>query len=535
MILRLARQNRLWRFGAICTAMAALATWREQNISDANAIFLLSLEASLLFLVAIGNAPVMHVTPFHAALPIRGRQIFLSRVLPALGAIWLVALTFGGMAWIRGMLNAHTAVQLAECAAAFSVAILLPYMVRFREFRIPVGLLAAQWGFLAAATALICWLLPAAVGLAIFSLAGAGIFIRTWVAIPESFESGPRTAACVNAMAKPRGAPAVVWWPIVRGFPWVVLGFVPMLVNSARMEIWLFAIPFTMFPFMAIRQKMRWLRALPFSHRRLLLMSLIPALLLSVGAAAIGMQVPMDNYSVRAGGPDSDSGVDYETVSVDLPFWKVAVNGKAAVATSPWGESFQPKPRTLLGVPLYNPYAVGPANSKAFSDWQFQRATEAVYGRALDIRHLETAKRKGLRPITSGPRMQILKLSAITLLGLILIWMAEFVQSQWTAGKRFTRAGSGWLLAAAVFVPAVVLALILEFGPMRGQAGVFVTQALANALLFHVSLLLPGSLWAVAAAGAAPVVLIYLQLEKQFAKAQIIGPIVPKIAWRSGE
>jgi hypothetical protein len=64
-----------------------------------------------------------------------------------------------------------------------------------------------------------------------------------------------------------------------------------------------------------------------------------------------------------------------------LEFWRT---GEAPVIESPWGETWRPATVRLLGVAIYNPYSFGPANSARFFEWQFRRATEAVYGQAMD-------------------------------------------------------------------------------------------------------------------------------------------------------
>jgi hypothetical protein len=69
--------------------------------------------------------------------------------------------------------------------------------------------------------------------------------------------------------------------------------------------------------------------------------------------------------------------------SVD--FWTLANRGIAPVIQAPWGEIFQPPVFRNSGFDIFNPYAVGCGNSNRFLNWQFSRATIAVYGRPIPL------------------------------------------------------------------------------------------------------------------------------------------------------
>jgi hypothetical protein len=129
--------------------------------------------------------------------------------------------------------------------------------------------------------------------------------------------------------------------------------------------------------------------------------------------------------------------------------------------------------------------------------------------------------------------MQILNLAAVTLLLLVLIFLRELFL--WHRVRRLSRLARG-LLVAAVVAPPLGAMLVLDFMPGGGPVltTLVTTMHVIQGLLLHISTLLPANLLAVTAAALVPVVLMYLLLERLFAKTELLGPVrVPN--WWSAE
>ena len=128
------------------------------------------------------------------------------------------------------------------------------------------------------------------------------------------------------------------------------------------------------------------------------------------------------------------------------------------------------------------------------------------------------------------PRMRILNLAAMALLLLVLIFLCELFR--WHRVRRLSRLARG-ILIAAIMAPAFGGILLLSFIPMlRGMFAI--PQHLIQWLLFRVSVLLPDNLLAATAAAAVPVVLMYLLLERLFAKTELLGPVRVPNWWSTG-
>jgi hypothetical protein len=176
-----------------------------------------------------------------------------------------------------------------------------------------------------------------------------------------------------------------------------------------------------------------------------------------------------------------------------------------------------------LGITFYNAYAVGPQNSKRFLEWQFERATEAVYGRVIPLLQYGAAFHAGLTPVTARPRMRILILSADLLAILMLVYLTE-----WTRWHRLRRL-PGPLRGALPFVfPFVVVAID---GVVQWFYSFPLGTALVHAALLQLSNLLPNNLLVVTTAAMVPVMGMYWLVEKQFSKSELLGPIRQPSAW----
>jgi hypothetical protein len=529
MILQLMKRDRAWKIALFLAPLTAvlLLVGRATSIGDDfEWTFQLANVQTLLILSGIGCGHG-RATLFEAALPIYGRQLFLARLLSRLAMVWmtvsaaiLVILSGRDTGWPQVL-------ELLECGALYTLAYLLPLSVRVRECAAPAGLVVALWAGLAATGALVWHFLPTGVGLAVFALAGALMLLRTWFAIPAGFEVAPIEA--VGWIASPRStrdAPTLAWWPIVRS-----AGFgMPLFLLPAGI-FWGhlggdFFFPFGMLVIFAnvqVRQRTRWLYALPLSFRALGLITLGPALALLLGGAAIGRcfdtALPRD-YSLY-GGPRRQPPHDMD-IHPNFEFWPRAPAGQAPVISAPWGETVRATTYRFLGITFYNPYSVDARNSERFFKWQFERATAAVYGRAIPVTQYGAAQDAGLAPVTWRPRIRLLLGSAGLVAMLLLVYLIE-----WTRSHRVRRLPQGlreglpfWSLFAVVAIDGIGL-WFCSF-PLG--------TTLVHAAVLQLSNLLPDNLVAVTAAALVPVVGMCWLVERQFRKSELLGPIRPPSA-----
>jgi hypothetical protein len=523
-ILKLARRDPAWALGlaVIGTYLVVLLIEQGRTAHDNLLWNEMAMFAGLMFYLK----PQRRATLWEAALPIPARQLFLAKALSRLAMVWIPLMVCG---WLTMMLKGAEwsgVGATVACGAALTLAILLQQVVRVEELVISAWLASAIWAALTAAGILAWWLLPAAVTLAIFALASAGAFVRIWLTLPLSFQTAPVEAASGREIRPGRSGPALPWWPVVRSFPWTSLGFLPMVIMLPGN--W-FGCYFGIFAMEGSRPRTRWLDSLPLSHRTRLLINLLPALVL-IGGASSGVHFVADIQTVGIGDATTltDGRLGTPDVTVSGEFWKHTRDGAAPVIESPWGETFRPAVVSVFGYTLYNPYSAGPNNSQRFFDWQFEKATDAAYGRSLNPRQLDRAKKAGLKPITARPRMRILNLAAQALLLLVLIFLRELFR--WHRVLRLSRLARG-ILIAAIMAPPLGGMLLLSYIPML-RGGMFaIPQHLIQWLLFRVSVLLPDNLLAVTAAAAVPVVLMYWLLERLFGQTELLGPVRVVSPW----
>ncbi|MEI9970993.1 MAG: ATP-binding cassette domain-containing protein [Ignavibacteriota bacterium] len=155
---------------------------------------------------------------------------------------------------------------------------------------------------------------------------------------------------------------------------------------------------------------------------------------------------------------------------------------------APWGETSQPAgDGRRFG---YDPYWVGPENSDRFFEWQFARATRAIYGRAFTPPELRDAIRAGLRPVIEQPRAVVVRMALGTALLLALGLLAAL--KNWYRLRAVPTA----LRALLPFWLPVTALLVAQVG--RAHGGDDVRAALPHPALWQIAVELrpddPGSL-----------------------------------------
>jgi hypothetical protein len=289
---------------------------------------------------------------------------------------------------------------------------------------------------------MICW------------LASAAIFQRTWNTVPKSFQFAPLKSSPVTVTVgtvPSRWVSATPWMPILRsavrwgGIQMAYL-FVLMAVGSLRPMM----IIFLASAWPSARPRVRWLFALPVNRRALLAAVELPIILAFAGGYLAGVHlpsVPAMPYARRISVQPSqalyglsgyrlDENCKTSNVLPAVDFWALADRGKAPVIQAPWGETFQPPVFRYSGFDIFNPYAVGCGNSDRFLDWQFSRATIAVYGRPILLGKKVGWEVVDSHVVVTGLRTQFVTVACI--MGLAMLGAIGMLLNDWHRFRRLT-------------------------------------------------------------------------------------------------
>jgi len=508
-------------------------------------------------------------TVFEAALPIHGRQIFYARVLalgvfigPPIFAAAAARLVRGGAAgWIDARI-------ILEIGAAFTVVLLFPLCLRAGKFAVsrkpPSNVMTlVTFGAALIIGTLAVRTLPAQAVFAICAAATGALLWYGWARTPEAFEivaaegqravaklprrlSGPGTEAAAKtegdvAEAQQSLTQAAQSWkpgwnlwarmPLLRivfstSYPMAVL-LVPVaslfgLWGWPLLAFYMGAI------FVGVHKDTPWLHTIPVSRHKLFALLLLPLVALVIGGLAV------QTGFFLANGPEglvtTGPGPFWEiysyggpmNVKVPVAYWLRARGGEAPVIQAPWGERCQPHTYTLFGVALYNPYAVEDGKSMEFFEWQFERATKAVYGKAITRSQYEAA-------LLSGPlvvqqlRITALKLTAMIAGCLLMIYIFQFVW--WYRVRRRVRtAVVGTSVCLLVFGVIVWMGGISHLGTYEMQSG----KELVEAALIWCAKALPQSPLLLGGVLIAFIGLLYWMVDKQFCELEI--SLLPRVA-----
>jgi hypothetical protein len=472
------------------------------------------------------TAPGERATEFQAALPIPGRKLVTVRMLSTFALCWLFGLALIGETWVmRGWKDALPLLEWAALATPLWLAVQSleihethpPRWVRSWRIWLVLGP-----GFVYFESTQHLPNAPALFGVCL--AASVALLVRLWFIVPEGFQTAaakpvrpPRFAVRRpnwRGLWSPTWLPA--WRPFLHGrivsslfFAWIPAMFGMSLVLGAGLVL----------PALSNLQRLEWLLVLPVSRRKLLPMMLLPWLCILIAV------IPLTGYLVRAGEKaptvctgHSDvwqeravAGAGTPNVLVSTIFWNWAWGGEAPVVQSPWGETTQPKTFRRLGFVFYNPYSVAPGNSERFLDWQFSRATEAVYGRAVRFSQSWELPKLGLIPV-----MRQLRTRCIEVLASALVFLGIFYLALWH------RTGRCRAWAVVLWVGFVAPFLCDIFGTERVVRG----GMLSDIVTLRLAAILPQSPAALVAIAALLLGGLYLAVEKQFEEVDLI-PRIP--------
>ncbi len=506
MIWQLVKRDPAWRIALKCVPVAAVAGLALPR--EAMGMF-----SWLVWMPWLQCQPQRRATGFEAALPIRACDLFLARLLSFLASLWLPMATFAVVLLLAGRPVAD-AVLVMELGAGGSMLVLLALSSRVREIA------GSQWAP-AISLAIVCaaawpaWrFLPPAAVLALCAVLSAGLFGNIWRQLPPAFEVLPAKCAPQGSSRRGGAAPALVWWPVMRAlFPPRVLFFLPMILVQLISGQWMYGTAMCMFPIFAALSHTSWVQGLPIRRGGLLAVVVLPCigplLLGTFLSSLVEQRTPIQFVKIK----------DHNTSSLRPPmeFWHVAPQGRAPLIQAPWRESWQPETMRLGGITLYNPYSMGPDNSRRFFEWQYLRATEAVYGQAVaftDRKRLES-----LRPFDRQARFVVLNLAACACWIMLL---ANLVLSalHWRVRRVFEHGVSAltWIIVAQMACVILIEMAISKQGFGRYGA------VLVNTLLLRLSAALPASLPLTALAAAFPAVLLCWTAARLFRGAELPPP-----------
>jgi hypothetical protein len=379
------------------------------------------------------------------------------------------------------------------------------------------------------------------------ALVSAALFLKAWTEVPRSFQLAPtelqgKEPVFVRSERTGAANDAAPWWPVFRElyigswrnrlWPLLLL----LLVIQTLAFGWVFAalaviyIPMTCAGY---RAKLRWLTHLPIPARKLFWMAWFPdtaAIVLGLAAnAAVIVLASSGTPAVTLGPPQGRAPLPLNSqiwnVQVPSGYWRWT-RGAAPLIEAPWGESHQPVraaqierrigPGESVAIhedseieasgwrdfTLYNPYSAGLENSPRFVEWQFLRATQAVYGQPVPISQIADLPR--MKTILRQPRAQII-IAAIVLL-FYLVQMCAFNLFWWRRLQHIHAVFRVFLSAAPILI--VYLSVLLPFPNSKG--GNFPMEA----LVVYLVRTLPDSLWMLALMAAASIAGLYWFAEK---------------------
>jgi len=337
--------------------------------------------------------------------------------------------------------------------------------------------------------------------------------------MPKGFQIAPMKAARPPRFALRwpdwRRVWSPAWLPAWRAFPsrevvWIGLFFSWIPVSLGMSLVVGVAL---VIKTLSALERLEWLLVLPVSRRRLLPMMLLPGLCFVVATVLAA------GY-LRSAGKDpvvSTTGPGTPNVLVPATFWNWAWGWEAPVIQAPWGETTQPKTFIRLGFALYNPYSAAPHNSARFLDWQFARATEAVYGRAVPLAQAAELPKLGLVPVTHRHRTR-----SIEVLAAVLAFLGFFYLALW----RKTSGGRIW----AVLIWVAVLA---PFGfDFLTTLRVVRSGMLSDIVTLRLVGILPQNWAALTAVAALLLCGAYVAVEKQFENVDLVRAASPRMPKR---
>jgi hypothetical protein len=281
---------------------------------------------------------------------------------------------------------------------------------------------------------------------------------------------------------------------------------------------------FVTLPYAQYRNGLRWLLHLPISTRKLAWVLWFPTAAIVI--LGLTLNAGMDGFDIMAFASGRDavytnaSARESGTRDIGVPagYWRWALGGNVPVIEAPWGEQYRPGTRGWRAFAIYNPYSVGQGNSRRFLAWQFERATEAVYGKAIPISQAAALSR--MKPKLKQATAQII-IAALVLLYL-LIQICTLHLSTW---KRIRYARRG--LRVLIGIVPVLAMYPIVFAPWLNPA---TGSYFMESTVLRLSSVLPESLWVLGLIAFAAIAGLYwvadrLWVENEFGQIEMLAKL----------
>jgi len=237
-----------------------------------------------------GGMPHRRASRFEAALPIEARDLLLARTLSLMAVIWIPALSgAAGIVAVRGFsaLAARPLAVGALCTLMAAVA----QTAWLKELAGPQWILYPLFVVVPAAGALMAEH-PVALVPPLCALAGVGLFVRAWAAVPRSFQVSSAGLEVAGRAGRPAPLAALRWAPVWRSVcSWQYLFFVTMMGVQTASGQWLLTPFWLLIAWAGPRTRTSWLWALPVGRRALLWTMMGPILAAHVLGYLAGFRV----------------------------------------------------------------------------------------------------------------------------------------------------------------------------------------------------------------------------------------------------
>ena len=523
---------------------------------------ILGFTVTTMLLTHFARAVPGRATIYDAALPIPARDLVMARMIARVMLAWIPLVTWVVMSQTQGV-KLWSLSRTIELAEIVTLALIVPYGVRSAALHLTAWQAYGQpLALLLVCSVLILNAIPASVGVVVFAIAIVTIPAWTMATMPAAFESAPRhrrlemgprvnARKAVDDMATAVDRDAAVvgqrtkwlgyvepqwaaWSPILRSVAsWQVGMMFAFMVIFGATGSWL--IPLYIFvptSSFALRQRTHWLDALPMSHRKRLLVRLVPLCIGSLGGVLIGRELPYKyrpDRDMSATAPASlyDEGHYYSSPTrVPLTYWsnfrhpervpRGRAMGWGVDIFAPWGERVAADTISILGTMYFNQFTTTKQSSDRFVAWQFANATKAVYGRSISREDYRDKNLPRPRPVTRAWRVQLLGAGLALALMFFILFTNEIAFSRTLSRLRLVqKVALGGLLS--ILPITVVGGAALYYSGRR--VNVMVMPMLDRALL-AISRALPPNPILIVLVALLPVVAMYAILEWQFRRSE---------------
>jgi hypothetical protein len=527
-IWELVKRDPAWR-AMPYSAAASLLIWPFGSDKASETFGAIAVMLPLAVLFIFQSQIRQRYTLLQATLPIAGRQLFLARVASVTALIWLpilsvvAAMAVGGVKWTW-----VDSLPLLGSGAMAMLGFMLVQSIRVRALDPPVWLLTTVFvGAVAVLPQLamadlffprpVVWMIAVVAGCAVASTA---LFLKAWAGVPKSFQLAPDAPISLRLERAGPAAHSNSWWPVFRELyfgSWQPVVWFSIIASTFWFQGWgaaFNALFFITASFFQYCKGLRWLHHLPISARKLLWVVWLPtvvAILVGVlGYAAVGSSAPSHPLTIAPSKPEGSGINAWQNVKLPAEYWRWARGGVAPEMEAPWGERYRPETTQWLGLAFYNPYSVGSESSRRFVEWQFLRATQAVYGQSIP------ASQAAILPRMKAILQQPKALSIIAALSL-LYYLVQVCALHFSGWKRLWHTPSGYRLAIGAAPMLVALFVMLPI-PSFGSFGN--TPYVLEVLVLHLSRTLPDNLWLLAPMALAPMVGLCWLAEKLFGEME---------------